>query len=89
MIATKMLILCLHWFIFFVSENGIRIFKDFNPVSRDEFETVWDRIGVQMITDWSTDGGPRCKTTSKNAFLLYCLFAIYLQNGKIMVLHLV
>ena len=43
----------------FVSENGIRIFKDFNPLSRDEFETVWDRIGVQMITDWSTDGGSR------------------------------
>ena len=45
----------------FVSENGIRIFKVFTPLSRDEFEVVWDRIGVQVITDWSTGRGPRCK----------------------------
>jgi len=72
----------------FISETGIHVFKAFTPLSRDEFEAVWDRIGVQVITDWSIGRGPRCKTTPKDAFLLHCLFAIYLQNGKIMVLHL-
>ena len=72
----------------FVSENGIRVFKAFTPLSRVEFEAVWDIIGVKVITDWSTGRGPRCKTTLKDAFLLHCLFAIYLQNGTIMVLYL-
>ena len=26
----------------FVSENSIRVFKAFTPLSRDEFEAVWD-----------------------------------------------
>ena len=54
----------------FISENSIRVFKDFTPLSRDEFEAVWDRIGVQVITDWSTGCGTRCKTTPKDAFLI-------------------
>ena len=73
----------------FVSDNSIRVFKAFTPLSRDEFEAVWDKIGVQVIANWSTSRGPRCKTTPKDAFLLYCLCAIYLQNEKIVVLHLV
>ena len=73
----------------FVSENDIRVFKAFNPLSRDEFEAVWDIIGVHVITDWSTGRVPCCKTTPNDGFLLHCLFAIYLQNGEIMVLHLV
>ena len=35
-----------------------------------------------MIANWSTNRGPRCKTTPKDAFLLHCLFAIYLQNEE-------
>ena len=64
----------------FVSENGIRVFKAFTLLSRDEFEAVWDRIGVHVIADWSTSRRSRCKTTPKDSFLLHCLLAIYLQN---------
>ena len=52
----------------FVSENGLHIFKGFTPLSRDKFEVVWDRIGVQMITDWISGRGPRCKRTPKDVF---------------------
>ena len=54
----------------FISENSIRVFKDFTPLSRDEFEAVWDKIGVQVIANWSTSRGPRCKTTPKDAFIV-------------------
>ena len=66
----------------FVSDSGIRIFKAFTPLSKDEFEAIWDKVGVKVIVDRSSDRGPCCKTTPKDAFLLYCLFAIYLQMGQ-------
>ena len=66
----------------FVSENDIRVFKVFTPLSRDEIKTVWNRIGVQVITAWISDRGPRCKTTPKDIFLLNCLFPIHLQDWK-------
>ena len=72
----------------FVSESGTRIFKAFTPLSRDEFEAIWDKVGVKVIADWSSGRGPRCKTTPKDAFLLHCMFAICLQNGTIMGFHL-
>ena len=54
----------------FVSENGLHIFKGFTPLSRDKFEVVRDRIGVQVITDWISDRGLRCKTTPKDVFFI-------------------
>ena len=54
----------------FVSDNSIRVFKAFNPLSRDAFEAVWGKIGVHVITNWSTSRGPRCKTTPKDAFIV-------------------
>lgn len=43
----------------FVSENDIRIFKDFNQLSRNKFEAVCDRISVQVISDRSSGRGSR------------------------------
>ena len=54
----------------FVSESGTRIFKAFTPLSRDEFEAIWDKVGVKVIADWSSGRGPRCKTTPKDAFFI-------------------
>ena len=61
----------------FVSESGTRIFKAFTPLSRDEFEAIWDKVGVKVIVDWSSGRGPRCKTTPKDAFncIVYLPFA--------------
>ena len=65
----------------FVNENGIRVFKAFTPLSIDEFDVVWDRIGVQVITDQSTGRGPRCKTTTKDAFYI-ALYVCHLPTSQ-------
>ena len=54
----------------FVSENGIRVFIGFTSLSRDENEVVWDRIGVHVITYWSSGRSPCCKTTPTYAFFI-------------------
>ena len=54
----------------FVSENGIRVFIVFTPLSRDESEVVWDRMCVYVITYRSSGRGPCCKTTPKYAFFI-------------------
>ena len=46
----------------------IRVFKAFTPLSRDDFEAVWDRIGVQVISDRSFVRGHCCKITSTDTF---------------------
>ena len=63
----------------FVSENGIRVFKAFTPLSRDEFEAVWNRIGVQVITAWNTGRGPRCKKLQRMHFFI-ALFVWHLPT---------
>ena len=54
----------------FLSKNSIRVFIAFTPLSRDEFEAIWNRIGIHMITAWSFDCGTRCKTTTNGVFLV-------------------
>ena len=54
----------------FVNENGLRVIKAFTPLSRDEFDAIWDRIGVQVITDWRTGRGSRCKRMPNNDFFI-------------------
>ena len=35
----------------FVKESVNRIFKAYNSLSRDELETIWDKIAVQAISN--------------------------------------
>ena len=46
----------------------IRVFKAFTPLSRDDFEAVWDIIAVQVILDRSFVRGLCCKATSTDTF---------------------
>ena len=67
----------------FVNESGLRVIKAFTPLSRDEVDAIWDRIGVQVITDWRTGRGSRCKRTPNNDFFYYIVWLSFIYKmGK-------
>ena len=54
----------------FVNESGPGVFKAMTPLTRLEFERVWDFISVPFITEYRNGRGRQPTTKPKDAFFI-------------------